>query len=169
MNIDEFLSFADSRSAGFSSWIAPIDDDLMAELLAEAKNPLPPLYLSYLRTLGGEPDEFQRPRWTLDPYEVIGRACIKGGYPRSRFTLLAVHCPSPLEPPTDWYFDHADPECCIVKFERSLTGQIQEHNIAPMFSSFSELLLDWGARIFCFAKLPFNRELQLRRNQSKER
>jgi hypothetical protein len=71
MDMGDFLALADSRAPGFSSRAAPITDEMLADVLAEARQPLPPLYLSYLRTMGGDPAELQHPRWSLDPDEVV--------------------------------------------------------------------------------------------------
>jgi hypothetical protein len=172
VQIADFIAFADARSPGFSRRIEPITPELMAEVQAAARHPLPALYLSYLEAMGGSPAEFQRKRWSLDPYDVIDEAAMASRYPHDRFTLMALHAAGPLEPQMNWYFDHAadfdhSAECRIVKFEGGHTD-VASLTIRPVFGSFMELLVEWAARIFCFEVLPSNRELQYLKNQTRK-
>jgi hypothetical protein len=166
MDISEIITFVEKRRPGFSSRIVSGDESLINDILVEARNPLPKLYLQYLKAVGDDPAEFKIKWLSLNAIDVVDYIDSRGTYPRDRFTLFALHRPQPGDIYQHYYFDHkraTGVDCLIVSFEDIGTGEIKEESISPLFSSFHEFLLFWGVGLFCLNSRPFQRTLQFRR------
>lgn len=160
MTIDELIAFVEAHVPGFSKRIVGADDEVLVDLKNTARHALPKLYWDYMNRMGLDPSDFRRERWKLHPIAVSDAASIaEGDYPRERFTLLALHAPTPHEPRENWYFDHGQAEM-IVKFEIGVEVP------TPVYSSFEELLVSWIGYLFCLDPFAPYTELQFAKRQT---